>query len=119
MRKFVNILGIVVVVMFSTTLVSCGPSAEKIASVNYELYQLHYLVNETTVLVEAALSRNLMTAQGGAEYNVLLDAVNELLRMDLSTAANDEELDSVLESINSMKLEVSNLKATLERSLRR
>ena len=106
-------------VTFVVALMSCGgQSAEKRMNVDRNLWELRNLVGETNEVVDRAIARGFMDNQAIAEYNLLVDAVNELLSLNLSEATNDE-LDEVLAACNQMKVDISTLKGTLEGVLAR
>ena len=102
--------------ILSVALMSCGQDAEKRYNVDRAMYQLFTLVGETTPIVETAIQRGLLDWDAQAGYNTMIDAVNELVTINLDDASNDD-LDVMLVSINQMIGEVSNLKAQLQRSL--
>ncbi|MCL2074091.1 MAG: hypothetical protein FWH18_09225 [Marinilabiliaceae bacterium] len=74
------------------------------------------LVNETTELVDAASAQNLITQEDIDEYNVMVEAVNQLGEVGLDQVS-DSELDSVFGSINEMTAEVSKLNVFLQGAL--
>ncbi|MCL2074092.1 MAG: hypothetical protein FWH18_09230 [Marinilabiliaceae bacterium] len=111
MRKICSFL--VVAVVLSAALISCGPSPAKVKAVQDAYAGLVNLVNETTVLIEAARDLDIIDNDVIDEYNTLVDVVNELGEIELDKASN-AELDSVLESINQMKTDVSALKGVYQ-----